>query len=259
MTLPVAPKEKDLSVVSTKIERFISNYLSSSGAQGIVVGLSGGLDSSVVLKLAVDSIGQSKVHGLIMPGSATPKADTTDAISLAKSLLVTYDIIDIRSIIASYAGFLSDNERAKGNLAARIRMNILYYYAALKGYLVAGTSDKSERQIGFYTKFGDGAADILPIADLYKTEVRRLALFLGIPSTIIEKKSSPRLWKDHLAEEEIGYTYDQLDPILQLIEKKKKPKEIARKLGVSMGDVQRVIEMIENSAHKRRPVPFAKL
>ncbi|HJS82834.1 MAG TPA: NAD+ synthase [Nitrososphaera sp.] len=255
----MAHKANDLSVVSNKIERFISNYVSRSAAEGIIVGLSGGLDSSVVLKLAVNAIGSSRVHGLIMPSSATPEADTTDAIDLAKMLRIKHEIIDIQPIIESYAKVLPDNERARGNLAARIRMNILYYHASLGSYIVAGTSDKSERLLGYFTKFGDGAADILPLADLYKTEVRRLASFLKIPAAIVEKKSSPRLWKDHLAEDEIGYSYDQLDPILQLIEKKKMPMAVARKLDISLDDVKRIKEMVDKSAHKRKPAPFAKL
>ncbi len=255
----MARKANDLGVVSNKIERFISNYVSRSAAEGIIVGLSGGLDSSVVLKLAVNAIGSSRVHGLIMPSSATPEADTTDAIDLAKMLGIKYEIIEIQPIIESYAKVLPDNERATGNLAARIRMNILYYHASLRSYIVAGTSDKSERLLGYFTKFGDGAADILPLADLYKTEVRRLASFLKIPAAIVEKKSSPRLWKDHLAEDEIGYSYDQLDPILQLIEKKKMPMTVARKLDLSIDDVKRIKEMVDKSAHKRKPAPFAKL
>jgi NAD+ synthase len=254
----VARKANDLGVVSNKIERFISNYVSRSAAEGIIVGLSGGLDSSVVLKLAVNAIGSSRVHGLIMPSSATPEADTTDAIDLAKMLGIKYEIIEIQPIIESYAKVLPDNERARGNLAARIRMNILYYHASLGSCIVAGTSDKSERLLGYFTKFGDGAADILPLADLYKTKVRRLASFLKIPAAIVEKKSSPRLWKDHLAEDEIGYSYDQLDPILQLIEKKKMPMAVARKLDMSLDDVKRIKEMVDKSAHKRKPAPFAK-
>ena len=255
----MASKANDLGVISSKVERFISKYVSESSAGGIIVGLSGGLDSSVVLKLAINAIGSSRVHGLTMPSGTTPEADTADAIDLARVQGIKYDIIDIQPIIESYAKTLPDNERARGNLAARIRMNILYYHAALKGYIVAGTSDKSERLLGYFTKFGDGAADILPIADLYKTEVRRLASFLQIPAAIVEKKSSPRLWKDHLAEDEIGYSYDQLDPVLQLIEKKKMPKAITRKLGISLDDVKRIKEMVDKSAHKRKPAPFAKL
>jgi NAD+ synthase len=114
--------------------------------------------------------------------------------------------------------------------------------------------------IGFFTKYGDGASDLLPIADLYKTEVRELAGFLGVPAAIIAKKSSPRLWKDHLAEDEIGLSYEKLDAILELLAaRKKKPNEVARRLGVPMADVRKVKEMVDLTKHKRRPAPFAKL
>lgn len=224
-----------------------------------MIGLSGGLDSSVVLKLSVNAVGPEKVFGLIMPSSSTPREDIKDAIDLAKSLRVRFEVIDLTPIVERYSQALPEDARARGNLTARIRMNILYYYAAINGYLVAGTSDKSERKIGFFTKFGDGAADILPIADLYKTQVRELAQFLKIPRTIIEKKSSPRLWDNHLAEVEIGMTYETIDPILQLLEKKKKPQEIAKKLKLPLNDVRKVKEMVEKSGHKRDPPPIAKI
>jgi NAD+ synthase len=135
---------------------------------------------------------------------------------------------------------------------ARIRMNILYYYANIKGYIVGGTSDKSELQIGYFTKWGDGAADILPIADLYKTQVRALAKYLGIPRAIVEKKSSPRLWLNHLAEDEIGLGYETIDPILYLlVDRKLKPREVAKKLGTPAKKIDKVYGMIETSLHKR--------
>ncbi|HKU49764.1 MAG TPA: NAD+ synthase [Nitrososphaera sp.] len=250
----------DPARTSKKIQHFIRKYVSASSAKGLVMGLSGGLDSSVVLKLAVNALGPEKVYGLVMPAVATPEQDVNDAIDLAKELKVRYDIIRLEPIIEAYRQVLPDNERAAGNLTARIRTNILYYHAALNGYLVAGTSDKSEKFLGYFTKYGDGAADMLPIAGLYKTQVRRLASDLDIPASIIEKKSSPRLWKNHIAEDEIGMSYDQLDPILaMLVDRKKTPKQAAKKLGIPLALVEKVNEMIENSSHKRRPAPFAKL
>jgi NAD+ synthase len=246
---------RDLGFISRKIERFVSRYVSENSARGLVIGLSGGLDSSVVLKLCVTAIGTEKIFGLIMPSSSTPREDIKDAIDLARSLGVRYEVVDLTPIVERYSSSLPEDTRARGNLTARIRMNILYYYAAINGYLVAGTSDKSERKIGFFTKFGDGAADILPIADLYKTQVRELARFLKVPRTIIEKKSSPRLWDNHLAEDELGMTYERIDPILQLLAKKRKPQEIAKKLKLPLSDVRKVKEMVEKSKHKQSPPP----
>jgi NAD+ synthase len=139
-------------------------------------------------------------------------------------------------------------------------MNILYYHAAVNDYLVAGTSDKSEFYVGYFAKFGDGAADILPIADLYKTEVRELGKYLDIPPVILQKKSSPRLWANHLAEQELGMDYETIDPILQmLVDKKLKPALVAKKLALSIDKVRKVKNMIDKNAHKRMVPPIAYL
>jgi NAD+ synthase len=251
---------QDYKEISHKIEKFISAYISKTTAKGLVIGLSGGLDSSVVLKLSVNALGRSNVLGLVMPSDITPREDTAHAIDLAKELRIRYHIIDIHPIIQKFEEILPENKEARGNLMARIRMSILYYYAGINGYLVAGTSDKSEVQIGYFSKFGDGAADIMPIADLYKTQVRALAQYLGIPAAIVQKKSSPRLWENHLAEEEIGMDYEIIDQILHLlVDKKIQPKEVIRKLGVTAKHVNKVNYMLEKSLHKRRPAAIVFL
>jgi NAD+ synthase len=245
-------KQASLSQASKGIEHFISDYVSKSSAKGLVLGLSGGLDSAVVLKLAVNALGPAKVLGLVMPSDTTPREDTEDAIEQAKSLGTRYLVIDINPLLAKFAEVLPDDKRARGNLMARIRMNILYYHANINGYLVTGTSDKSELQLGYFSKYGDGAADIMPIANLYKTQVRALAKHLKVPQAIVEKKSSPRLWDNHLAEEEIGMSYETIDSILHLlIDRKMKPKAVAKKLGIPAKHVNKIKYMIETSLHKR--------
>ena len=244
--------------LSTRIGDFISDYVSSSQSRGLVIGLSGGLDSSVVLKLAVKALGPSRILALILPSEVTPKEDVNHALDFASSLGIKYQVISISALIKNYSKALPDDKRARGNLTARIRMNILYYYAGLQNYLVAGTSDKSELYLGYFTKYGDGAADMLPIAGLYKTQVRALAKFLEIPDAIIKKKSSPRLWDNHLAEEEIGLTYETIDPILHLlVDKKMKPGAVARKMRISLATVNKVKNMMDSSLHKRKLPPIA--
>ena len=142
---------------------------------------------------------------------------------------------------------------ALGNLRARIRANIIYYYANLKNLLVLGTSDKSEYSIGYFTKFGDGCADLLPISNLYKTQIREFAKILGIPDNIITKKSSPNLWKDHDAEDEIGISYEEIDSILYCIEKRLSIDEIAKMTEIKKEFVEKISIMHENSKHKRLP------
>jgi NAD+ synthase len=249
--------DQDYANISKIIERFILKYTADNSAKGVVIGLSGGLDSSVVLQLCINALGSKKVLGLIMPSDTTPKEDIKHAIDLVKALeLERYHMINILPILQKYTKILQateENKRARGNLMARIRMNLLYYYAGINSYIVAGTSDKSELKIGYFTKFGDGAADILPIADLYKTQVRALAKkHLQIPAEIIEKKSSPRLWDEHLAEKEIGMDYETMDPILYcLLERKMSPAAIAKKLEYSIDDIYKVKKMVDSSLHKR--------
>jgi NAD+ synthase len=251
---------QDYKRISKEIEKFISDYISKSSAKGLVIGLSGGLDSSVVLKLSVNALGASKVLGLVMPSDTTPNDDTNHAIDLAKDLRIKYRVIDIHPIIRKFEEILPEDKGARGNLMARIRMSLLYYYAGINGYLVAGTSDKSEIQIGYFSKFGDGAADIMPIAGLYKTQVRSLAEYLDIPVVIVQKKSSPRLWDNHLAEEEIGMDYEIIDQILYLlVDKKMQLKDATRKLGIDTKHVNKVKKMIEKSLHKRSPAAIVSL
>lgn len=246
---------QNYSKISRQIERFISDRISEGKpfAKGLIIGLSGGLDSSVVLQLSTNALGPQNVLGLVMPSNVTPQEDINHAIELAEALKVEHKRIDLDRIIESYERVLPDDKRARGNLTARVRMSILYYYASVRGYLVAGTGDKSEYNIGYFTKYGDGGADIMPIADLYKTQVRALARFLGIPNGIIMKKSSPRLWANHLAEEEIGMNYEIVDCILYLmIDKKMKPMQIAKKLQIPREQIDKISNMVGNSAHKRR-------
>ena len=143
---------------------------------------------------------------------------------------------------------------AQGNFVARLRMSVLYYYAAVLHRLVLGTTDKSELILGYYTKHGDGAADIFPIADLYKTDVRELARHLQIPTVILEKKSSPRLWRAQTAEGEIGLSYEEIDRILRQLDanaqyrSKMNPKYF-----------QRIKTLIKNNKHKQELPPICKI
>lgn len=243
------------------VERYLSNFLrsalESSGRNGLVVGVSGGIDSAVAYALAVKSVGSEKVLALVMPDRAvTPEEDIVDAVELVKSFGGTYRVIEISGIVSSYLDSIpeaSPNDTlALGNLRARIRMSILYYYANKLSCLVLGTSDRSEYLLGYFTKYGDGASDIAPLTVLYKTQVRRFAEFLGIPKRIIEKPSAPRLWPGHLAEEELGIRYEDADLVLFAYIDLGIPEErIPRITGVEENVVKKVVHMYRASAHKR--------
>ena len=134
-------------------------------------------------------------------------------------------------------------------------MVALYHEAAVRGCLVCGTGDKSELLIGYFTKYGDGASDLMPLAGLYKTQVRELGRHLKLSKSIIEKKSSPRLWKGHIAEDELGISYDVIDPVLHLLEKRMTIAQICKALSQNKETVSKIKSMVESSAHKRAMAP----
>ena len=254
----------DYNGAMSAIEDFINRLVKDAGANGVVIGVSGGIDSSVTLKLAVEALGPDKVYALIMPDSrTTPKKDVEDAVNLVSSLGVKHDIIWIDRMVDSYSilpVFDIGNKIATGNLRARIRMCILYYYANIKNLLVLGTGDRSELLIGYYTKYGDGGVDALPIGSLYKTQVRHLGRLLGLPKDITEKPSSPRLWPGHLAEKELGLKYEEIDVVLYAIFDKKIPIDKVPELtGVNSEKVSKIIHMHRTTRHKRKTPPIARL
>ena len=241
------------SDIQDRIEGFLKNTVSQKKADGVVFGLSGGIDSVTVAYLAAKVFGK-KALALVMPDSTvSPSSETGDALKVIGDLGLDYKLIDIDVIHKIYSNYLEPDELALGNLRARIRANIIYYYANLKNYLVLGTSNKSEYLIGYFTKFGDGSADILPIVELYKTQVRKFAEFLGVPNNIVTKRSSPNLWKGHDAEEEIGISYEEIDIILHcMVDKNWTLDEFLGDVtGISKKDVEKIYQMYQNTQHKR--------
>ena len=244
---------QDYTKIRQDIEMFLKNSVSQNKADGVIFGLSGGIDSTVVAYLAAKIFGK-RVLALVMPDSTvSPSSETSDALKVVDELELDYKLIDIDVIHKVYSNHLEPDERALGNLRARIRANIIYYYANLKNFLVLGTSDKSEYSIGYFTKFGDGSADLLPISKLYKTQLREFAKILGVPNNIITKKSSPNLWKEHIAEEELGITYEEVDSILYCLEKRLTIDEIIKKTEIKKESVEKIYHMHEKSWHKRLP------
>ena len=244
---------QDYAKIQQDIEVFLKNSVSQNKADGVIFGLSGGIDSTVVAYLAVKIFGK-RALALVMPDSTvSPSNETSDALKVVGELELDYKLIDIDVIHKVYSNHLEPDEHALGNLRARIRANIIYYYANLKNFLVLGTSDKSEYSIGYFTKFGDGSADLLPISKLYKTQLREFAKILGVPNNIITKKSSPNLWKEHIAEEELGITYEEIDSILYCLEKRLTIDEIIKKTEIKKESVEKIYHMHEKSWHKRLP------
>jgi len=243
--------------VETKIRRFIKDYVEKSEAKGIVLGLSGGIDSSVTAALSALAIGGNKVLGLLLPEQETYNTqDIEHAKLVAEKFGLKTEMIDITPTLKVFYNsipiFETVDKLCKGNIKARTRMIYWYYYANRLDMLVCGSSDKSETMTGYFTKWGDVAADISPVMDLYKTQVRKLAQHIGVPKEIVTKPATPALWPGQLAEEELGIKYDTLDLILYGLERFMKAEEIAQQLGVRKELVDKIKCRWLYMEHKRR-------
>lgn len=225
-------------------------------AKGVVLGLSGGLDSSTAAYLSVRALGRRRVLGLLMPDQATSSRDLEDAKLVAKKLNIPYRLFDLNPLCERIFPLFRENRNARGNVKARLRMVLLYYAANSKNLLVVGTSDRSELLTGYFTKYGDGGADLLPLGGLFKTQVRELASYLGVPERILSKPSTPGLWPGQTAEGELGMSYELLDSILHLkLDLGMNPSFIQKKLGVSKELIERLLRRVEATEHKRRLPP----
>lgn len=264
MKLTSALLNIDLPEVERRIERFIQDYVAKTKTTGIVLGMSGGVDSCVAAALSAKALGGNKVIGLMLPEKETRKLeDIEHAKMVAKKFKIKTEIIDITPTLTSFYNsipvFDAADRLCKGNIKARTRMIYIYYYANKLNMLVCGSSDKSETMMGYFTKWGDVAGDIHPTMDLYKCQVRKLALHIGIPKEIVEKPSTPALWPKQRAEDELGIRYEQLDLILYGLERFMQPEEIANQLHITKSTVEKIKSKWLLAEHKRRPLLTAKL
>lgn len=258
--MDLRPKFREEHVMA--IESFLAHHLKESGRRGLVIGLSGGLDSAVVAKLCADAAGPSRVLSLILQDKVTDANDRKDARAWAKSLRISHREMDITPVVAAFERALrlkAGRKIALGNVKARIRMIILYNVAALENRLVIGTANKSEIACGYFTKFGDGGADFMPLGDLYKTQVRDMAKFLGVPRRILDKAPAAGLWKGQTDEGELGIAYADLDRILLGLELQFEDDVIAGKTGLPATKVAKVRRLVESSVHKRKMPLIPKL
>lgn len=247
------PKFKSESV--EVIHSFIKQKIEEAMVKGVVIGLSGGLDSAIVTKLCADALGPEKVIVIIMPDKTTPESDIKDALGFSTTLGIEYRVIDISEMVEGFKKLLSPlylDDKAIGNIKARCRMILLYIHANIANRVVMGTSNKSELLTGYFTKFGDGGADFSPIGDLYKTQILDLAKAIGIPENIAGKPPSAGLWEGQTDESELKIQYRDLDRILLGIELRLDTKDIAEKVEVDRSEVQRILELVEKNVHKRK-------
>lgn len=230
------------------ISQWVGVQVKMTGARGAVVGMSGGLDSSVTGILCKRALGD-EVQGLILPCHSDP-TDEEHAWLVARRFDIRVDKIDLGPVFDVLASSLpGDGKLSVANMKPRLRMIALYYYSNRLNYLVVGSGNRSELLTGYFTKYGDGAVDILPLGGLLKTEVRELARQLGVPAEIIEKPPSAGLWVGQTDEGELGITYEELDRVLRALESPR-----AEQAG---GEIAaRVKEIVTRSRHKRTPIPI---
>jgi NAD+ synthase len=239
------------------IEDFIKKTVSETGCKGVVLGVSGGIDSSLAATLSANALSNKRVLGIFMHSSSTPEEDRTDALNLAQRLKIETCEVDIDPLIERFVDSMperSDDRLVIGNLKARTRMIVNYYFANKLNYLAVGTGDRSEYLIGYFTKYGDGAGDLFPIVHLYKTQVKKLSAYLGLDDSLVSKPSSPRLWKGQKATDEIPIDYPILDLILHgILDLKISKNEVAEQLNVPIKIVDDVLRRVSISDHKRKP------
>lgn len=252
--------ETELEARREHIVEFIADIVENSGADGAVIGLSGGIDSTTVAYLAVEALGADSVHGLLLPSSVNPDADETDAERVAKALGIEYDIIEIDSIVDAFVEAAPDHaaedRMALGNVRVRTRGVLNYFVANAESRLVLGTGNRSEAMTGYFTKYGDQAVDCNPIGNLYKCQVRQLARTLGVPDDLVTRTPTAAMWEGQTDEEEMGLSYDDLDAILALhVHGPLSKHATIETLDVPESAVDRVVELHETSAHKRAMPP----
>lgn len=211
-----------MSVTLQQLEQITTWLRDQLGTRQAVVGISGGIDSVVVCALLVQAVGAENVHGILMPSVTTSPQDTTDAQKFGSDMEIQLDTIPIEPILEQFTTASSDflQPLAAANVQARIRMTLLYGKANTVNGMVVGTGNKTELQVGYFTKYGDGGVDILPIGNLYKTEVWQLAKLLHIPEHFITKAPTAGLFPGQTDEADLGMSYQELDAILQAIERK---------------------------------------
>jgi len=251
----------DTKEVLIIIQDFIKTYVKNSRCKGVVIGLSGGIDSAVTAVICKKVLGKKNTTCLFLPDESTPKKDYDHFKEIIKQfdlIGIEKDITDVIKNLSKYC-LIKPDKYVLANIKARARMILLFEYANMKNYLVCGTSNKSEILVGYFTKYGDGGADIIPIGDLYKTQVRELAKYLKIPKNLILKPPTAGLWKGQLDQQELKLSYDKLDIILAGLERKLDENKISNIAGVKKSEVERIKELRINSQHKRRAPLIPKI
>jgi NAD+ synthase len=247
-------------IVQKLLVEFIRDETHNAGFRKGIVGLSGGIDSTVVAYLAVKALGRENVLGILMPYKTSSAQSREDAELVAREIGIRTELVEITPMVDGYLARANgvDNVRA-GNVMARQRMIVLYDLSSRERALVIGTSNKTEIFLGYGTLFGDLACAINPLGDLYKTQVWQLAAALGVPQYLIDKQPSADLWEGQTDEGEFGFTYKRADHLLYFMIDERRSMSELKEMGFEPQLIERVKMMVMKNQFKRRPPLIAKV
>ncbi len=250
----------DCGVVSRYLIEFVKQEILKTGLKKAVIGLSGGIDSSLVAYIAKEALGEENVYGILMPYKTSSKNSLEDAMRVVEETKINAKVFEITEAADSYIKKFDDMSNVrKGNVFARLRMITLFDHSSLYGALVVGTSNKTELLLGYGTWYGDMASCLNPIGDLYKNQIYQLATYFGVPESIINKKPSADLWVGQSDEEELGFSYDDADIILYHMYDLRYSADEVIKLGFEKELVYRIAERVRRNQFKRLPPIIAKI
>ncbi|MBX0287357.1 NAD+ synthase [Halomicroarcula sp. F28] len=268
-----AHETQDVAAVESTVRAFLRERVDGAGVDGVVVAMSGGLDSTVTATLAVRALGPDRVLGLGLPCHKTDASATMEASVVADHLGIEFKRVHLQPLLQGFEQQLAPDlageeprgptptpDRARHNVIARLRMCCTYYAANRLNRLVVGTANRSELLLGYVTKYGDGAADLFPLGGLYKTEVRALAGHLGLPDPIVEKVPTTGRYPGQTDADDLGATYDVIDSLLYRVIEEGDPVDVAAgALDIDESTAQRLISMCVETAHKRTMPPVADI
>lgn len=263
----------DVQAVESTVRAFLRERIDAAGSDGIVVAMSGGLDSSVTATLAAQALGPDRVLGLGLPCHKTDASATMEASVVADHLGIEFQRVHLQPLLQGFEQQLAPTlageeprgptptvDRSLENTVARLRMCCVYYAANRRNRLVAGTANRSELLLGYVTKYGDGAADLFPLGGLYKTEVRALAEHMGLPDPIVEKVPTTGRYPGQTDADDLGATYDLIDSLLyRVIEEGDSVETAAEAIGMDESTAQRLVSMCVETVHKRKLPPIGVL
>jgi len=250
----------DTGTVREKIVKFIKTEVRKAGFGKVVIGLSGGVDSSLLAHLSVEALGKENVIGILLPYKESNLQSIQDAREVVKNLGIESLEVDITEMVDAYfKKFPEANKIRRGNKLARERMSILYDLSQKYQALVLGSSNKTEWFLGYFTQYGDAGCGLAPLLDLYKTQVRQLAKAVGVPEHIIDKVPTADLWPGQTDEGEMGFTYEEVDRLLYLMFNKNLSDIELKTAGFKEDFIKEIKERIKKYEYKRRLPLFCQL